>query len=145
MLTFPIVCASVWCALTIELVRETARVQGRAVVLFGHVVAAPPVGATIMIVCAVSAAAALAMAIAVAYARGRRLERRMVAEVDARWAELAQRDAGDTARRELLNWRLAELQTLVDRLLLDRRTVVEARQRHLVVVPDLQTSAPPRR
>ena len=113
--------------------------------VFGHAVATPPVDATIVILCAVSAAAALAMAIAVAYARGRRLERRMAAELDARWAELAQRDAGDTARRELLNWRLAELQTLVDRLLEDRRVAVEARQRHLVVVPDLQTSSPPRR
>ena len=145
MLSLPIVCASVWCAVSIEMVWESARLQGRGLVLFGHVVAAPPVGATIVILCAVSASAALAMAIAVAYARGRRLARRMAAEVDARWAELSQRDAGDTARRELLNWRLAELQTLVDRLLMDRRAAVEARQRHLVVVPDLQTSAPPRR
>jgi hypothetical protein len=144
-LYFPIVCASVWCAVWTEMVWETARVRGPALVVFGHVVATPPVDTTIVIVCAVSAAAALAMAIAVAYARGRRLERRMAAELDARWAELAQRDAGDTARRELLNWRLAELQTLVDRLLEDRRVAVEARQRHLVVVPDLHTSSPPRR
>jgi hypothetical protein len=34
---------------------------------------------------------------------------------------------------------------LVDRLLEDRRAAVEARQRHLVVVPDVHTSAPPRR
>ena len=145
MLSFPVVCASVWCAVSTEMVWESARTDGRGLVLFGHVVAAPPVSATIVILCAVSAVGALAMAVAVAYARGRRLERRMAAELDARWAELAQREAGDTARRELLNWRLAELQTLVDRLLLDRRTAVEARQRHLVVVPDLQTSAPPRR
>jgi len=106
-------------------------------VLFGHVVAAPPVSATIVIVCAVSAAAALAMAIAVGYARGRRLERRMAAELDARWAELAERDAGDAARRELINWRLAELQTLVDRLLADRQAATR-KARHLVVVPDAE-------
>src|SRR5436305_1887759 len=108
MLYFPTVCASVWCAVSIEMVWESARTDGRALVLFGHVVAAPPVSATIVILCAVSAVGALAMAVAVAYARGRRLERRMAAELDARWAELAQRDAGDVARRELLNWRLAE-------------------------------------
>jgi hypothetical protein len=79
------------------------------------------------------------MAIAVAYARGRRLERRMAAELDARWAELAERDAGDTARRELLNWRLAELQTLVDRLLADRRASMPSKERHLVIVPDVET------
>ena len=137
MLSFPIVCASVWCAVSIEMVWETARTGGRALVLFGHVVAAPPVSATIVIVCAVSAAAALAMAIAVGYARGRRLERRMAAELDARWAQLAERDAGDAARRELLNWRLAELQTLVDRLLADRQAATR-KARHLVVVPDAE-------
>jgi len=137
MLSFPIVCASVWCAVSIEMVWETARTDGRALVLFGHVVAAPPVSATIVIVCAVSAAAALAMAIAVGYARGRRLERRMAAELDARWAELAERDAGDAARRELINWRLAELQTLVDRLLADRQAATR-KARHLVVVPDAE-------
>jgi hypothetical protein len=143
MLYFPVVCASVVCAVSAEMVWESARTDGRALVLLGHVVAAPPVSATIVILCAVSAAAALAMAIAVAYARGRRLERRMAAELDARWAELAQRDAGDAARRELLTWRLAELQTLVDRLLEYRREATRNKERHLVVVPDL--TARPRR
>lgn len=138
MLYFPTVCASVWCAVSIEMVWESARTDGRALVLFGHVVAAPPVSATIVILCAVSAVGALAMAVAVAYARGRRLERRMAAELDARWAELAQRDAGDVARRELLNWRLAELQTLVDKLLADRQAATQ-KERHLVVVPDVET------
>ncbi len=145
MLTFPIVCASVWCAISVEMVWETARAEGRALVLFGHVGAAPSVSATIVICCAVSAAAALAMAIAVGSARGRRLERRMAAELDARWAELAERDAGDAARRELLNWRLAELQTLVDRLLADRQATTGSKERHLVIVPDVDLPAPTRR
>jgi hypothetical protein len=142
MLYFPIVCASVWCAVSIETVWESARTDGRALVLFGHVVAAPPVSATIVILCAVSAVGALAMAVAVAYARGRRLERRMAAELDARWADLAERDAGDAARRELLNWRLAELQTLVDRLLADRQATAGSKERHLIVVPDADLSTP---
>ena len=146
MLYFPIVCAWAWCAISIEMVLESARTDGRALVLFGHVVAAPPVSATIVLLCAVSAVGALAMAVAVAYARGRRLERQMAAELDARWAQLAERDAGDAARRELLNWRLAELQTLVDRLLADRQAATEAKERHLVVVPDSpDLSAPTRR
>jgi hypothetical protein len=97
-----------------------------------------------LVMCAVSASAALAMVAAVAHARGRRLERRMAAELDARYAALAERDAGDTARR-LLTWRLAELQTLVDRLLEERKAVVAERdRRHLAVVPDLDLSARPR-
>src|SRR6188472_632395 len=141
MLYFPIVCAWAWCAISIEMVLESARTDGRALVLFGHVVAEPSVSATIVILCAVSAVGALAMAVAVAYARGRRLERRMAAELDARWADLAERDAGDAARRELLNWRLAELQTLVDRLLADRQAT--RKDRHLVVVPDAEAPTRP--
>src|SRR3954466_12002737 len=147
MLYFPVVCASVWCAISIEMAWESARTDGRALVLFGHVVAAPPVSATIVILCAVSAAAALAMAIAVGYARRRRLEHPMAAELDARWAELAEGDAGDgaprgvalaagdggdAAGRGLPNWRLAELQTLVDQLLADRKAAA-AKERHLIV------------
>jgi hypothetical protein len=139
MLAFPIVLAAAWCALSIEMVTETARTHGRAIVVFGNVLAAPPVSVTIIVLCVVSASAALAMVAAVAHARGRRLERRMAAELDARWAEIAERDAGDAARKELLSWRLAELQTLVDRLLAERPPSENGR--HLVLVPNATGSA----
>ena len=143
MLYFPIVLASVWCAVVIEVVQESVRAEGRALVAFGRVLVALPLDTTMIVLCAMSASAALAMVAAVAHARGRRLERRMAAELDARYAELADRDAGDTARR-LLTWRLAELQTLVDRLLEERKAVVAERdRRHLVVVPDMDLSARP--
>jgi hypothetical protein len=142
MLYFPIVLASLWCAVVVELVQESVRTEGRALAAFGHVLAAPPLAVTMVVLCSVSASAALALVTAVAYARGRRLERRMAAELDARFAELAERDAGDTARR-LLTWRLAELQTLVDRLLEERKTGVTADRRHLAIVPDLDLSVRP--
>ena len=84
MLVFPVVLAAVWCAIAFELVVESARIQGRALVLFGNLLAAPSLAVTIVVLCVVSASAALAMAIAVAHARGRRLERRMAAELDGR-------------------------------------------------------------
>jgi hypothetical protein len=144
MLYFPIVLASVWCAVVVEVVQESVRAEGRALVAFGRVLVVLPLDTTMLVLCAVSASAALAMVAAVAHARGRRLERRMAAELDARYAALAERDAGDTARR-LLTWRLAELQTLVDRLLEERKAVVAERdRRHLAVVPDLDLSARPR-
>ena len=135
MLVFPVVLAAVWCAIAFELVAESARVQGRALVLFGEVFATPSVSVTIGVLCLVSASAALAMVIAVARARERRLERRMAAELDARWAALDQRDAGDVASKNLLSWRVTELQTLVEQLLAER----EATQRHkprLFLVPE---------
>ena len=141
MLYFPIVLASVWCALVVEVVQESVRTEGLAVVAFGHVLAAPPLDVTIITLCVLSASAAFAMVTAVAFARGRRLERRMAEELDARYADLAERDAGDTAHR-LLTWRLAELQTLVDRLLDERKAGVAKDRRHLIVVPDVSVTPP---
>ena len=135
MLVFPVVLAALWCAISFELVVESARTQGQELVLFGNVLAAPAVSVTIVVLCVVSASAALAMAIAVAYARGRRLERRMAAELDARWAALAERDAGDAARKNLLSWRVAELQTLVEQLLAERQATLQRTPR-LFLVPE---------
>jgi hypothetical protein len=134
MLIFPIVLASLWCAVATELVLESARSGGRALVFFGRVLAAPPPGAEVLILCAISASAGLAIAIAVAHGRGRMLERRMAEQLDARWAELAEREVADKARKDLLSWRIAELHSLVDELLAERRA---APARHLVIVPDL--------
>jgi len=135
MLVFPVVLAAVWCAIAFELVAESARVQGRALVVFGDVLATPSVSMTIGVLCLVSASAALAMVIAVAHARERRLERRMAAELDARWAALDQRDAGDVARKNLLSWRVAELQTLVEQLLAEREATLAHKPR-LFLVPE---------
>lgn len=135
MLVFPVVLAAVWCALAFELVVESARIQGQALVLFGEVLAAPSVDVTIGVLCVVSASAALAMSVAVARAHTRRIERRMAAELDVRWAALAERDAGDVARKNLLSWRVAELQTLVEQLLAEREATLK-RKPQLFLVPE---------
>jgi len=133
--TFFIVLATAWSAVVIELVLESARTRGRELVAFGSVLAAPGGTAGVLILCAVSATAALAMVTAVAYARGRRLERRMAAELDGRWEEISERSASDATRIRLLSWRVAELQTLVNRLGDDRAAARKGPPR-LVVVPD---------
>jgi hypothetical protein len=121
-----------WSAVAIDVVVESAPVGGRELWAFGHLLATPGVPAGIWILCGVSATAALAMVAAVAHVRGRRLERRMAAELDDARAEMARRSAGDTARTTLLSWRVAELQTLVDRLIAERG-LPDGR---LVTVPD---------
>ena len=95
----------------------------------------PSVDVTIGVLCAVSASAALAMSVAVARAHTRRIERRMAAELDVRWAALAERDAGDVARKNLLSWRVAELQTLVEQLLAEREATLK-RKPQLFLVPE---------
>ena len=130
-----IVLATAWSAVVIELVIESARTRGRELVAFGSVLAAPGGSAGIWILCGVSATAALAMVTAVAYARGRRLERRMAAELDGRWEEISERSASDATRIRLLSWRVAELQTVVNRLGEERAARRNGPPR-LVVVPD---------
>jgi hypothetical protein len=130
-----IVLATAWSALVIELVIESARTGARELAAFGYVLAAPGGSVGIWILCGVSATAALAMVSAVAYARGRRLERRMAAELDGRWEEISERNAGDATRIRLLSWRVAELQTLVNRLG-DDRAATRSGPPRLVVVPD---------
>ena len=83
-----IVLATAWSALVAELVIESARTGARELVAFGYVLAAPSGSIGIWILCGVSATAALALVSAVAYARGRRLERRMAAELDERREQL---------------------------------------------------------
>ena len=130
--------ASAWTVVAVDLVVESARVGASELWAFGHLVATPGVPAGIWIVCAVSATAALAMVIAAVSVRGRRLERRLAAELDESRAEMARRGAGDAARMRLLSWRVAELQTLTDRLLSER----EDAERELVVVHDAAEGLP---
>ena len=130
-----IVLAVAWSAVAIELVVESARTGARELVAFGSVLAAPGATVGIWILCGVSASAALAMVTAVAYVRGRRLERRMAAELDERWEEISERSASDATRIRLLSWRVAELQTLTDRLA-DDRAARRTGPPRLVVVPD---------
>jgi hypothetical protein len=131
MLVFPLLLALAWSAVAIDVIVESARTGGRELWAFGHLLGTPGVPAGIWILCGVSATAALAMVSAVAYVRGRRLERRMAAELDEARAEMARRGAGDAGRTTLLSWRVAELQTLVDRLIAER----DAPAGGLVVVP----------
>ena len=135
MSAFLVFLASVWCALSVALVAETVQRGGRALVVAGHTLAKAPASVTIVVLCAVSATAALAMAAALAHARGRRLERRMAAELDDHWAALAEREAADAARTRQLAHGVAELQTLVEGLI-DERAAGLGRPRHLAVVPD---------
>ena len=107
----PIALATVWTALVAEVVIESAKVFAGSIVLFGRTLASPGIRPGILILCALAASAALAWSVAVGSARGRRLEQRMAAELDERYAELAARAAGDIARAGLLGTRVAELRT----------------------------------
>jgi hypothetical protein len=111
-----IVLATAWTAVVVETIIESARVFGSSIQFLGRTMLTPGIRLGILILCGLAASAGLAWAAAVAYARGRRLERRMAAELDARYQEITAKAAGDVARAGLLSWRVAELRTSMDEL-----------------------------
>lgn len=111
-----IVLATAWTAVVVETIIESARAFGGSIQFLGRTMLTPGIRPGVVILCGLAASAGLAWAAAVAYARGRRLERRMAAELDARYQEITAKAAGDVARAGLLSWRVAELRTSMDEL-----------------------------
>jgi hypothetical protein len=164
-----IVLATVWTAFVVETIVESARVFGGSILFLGRTLITPGIRPGVLILCGLAASTGLAWAAAVAYARGRRLERRMAAELDARYQEMTTRAAGDVARAGLLSWRVAELRTSMDDLTerrdrmisemeLARRRTAELRalsddykrsltemQDRLIVLPDIEDELARRR
>jgi hypothetical protein len=117
--------ATVWSAFVLETIVESAKVFGGSIVFLRRTLLTPGIRPGILILCGLAASAGLAWTVAVAYARGRRLEQRMAAELDARYAEMTAEAAGDVARAGLLSWRIDELRTSMEELA-ERRDVIFA-------------------
>src|SRR5918992_1115999 len=77
--------ATLWTAFVVETIIESARAYGGSIIFLRRALLTPGIRPGILILCGLAASAGLAWAAAVAYARGRRLERRMVAELDERY------------------------------------------------------------
>lgn len=117
---FLIAVSSLWTAVVVDIVVESAPSGATKLSVFGQVLSRPTSGVGITVLTALSASAAFALSATIALSKGRRLERRMAAELDERWESISQRSAGSVARGELLEWRSAELQTTLDELLSKR-------------------------
>jgi uncharacterized protein with von Willebrand factor type A (vWA) domain len=164
-----IVAATLWTAAVVETIVESVRAFGAGIQIFGRTIITPGIRPSIFVLCGLAASAGLAWAAAVAYARGRRLERRMAADLDERYQEMTTRAAGDIARAELVSWRANELRGTLDdlvhqrdeilaemdlarkrteelRALADdyRRSLMELQER-LVVLPDIEDELARRR
>jgi hypothetical protein len=164
-----LIAATIWTAIVVETIVESVRAFGGGIQILGRTILASGIRPSIYILCGLAASAGLAWAAAIAYARGRRMERRMAADLDERYQELSTRAAGDIARAELASYRATELRTTVESLAdqrneilaemeLARRRASELRaltedyrrtltelQERLVVLPDIEDELAPRR
>lgn len=111
--------ASVWSVVVVDVVAESASSGGTKISLLGRVIARtiPQTGAISL--AALAASAAVGLSAALAFVRSRRMERRMAAELDARWEEISRNEAWET-RHRLFEWRRDDLGTTLERLLAER-------------------------
>ena len=120
---FAIVLATAWTAVVVETIFESTRAFGGSILFLRRTLLTPGIRPGIAILCGLAASSGLAWAAAVAFARGRRLERRMAAELDERYQEMTTKAAGDAARSGLLSWRIGELRTSMEDLIAERDRV----------------------
>ena len=140
-----------WTALVVDVVAETAG-DDRGIVAFGSVVAETGPAATVWIVAALVASAAAGLAGAIGSAVRARRERRLAADLDARFDLLAAEEAAAIARRDQLADRVAALhrriedlsrsrQAIEDDLSRERRRVTELRLLRIRTVRELEVAA----
>jgi hypothetical protein len=120
---FATLLAAAWTAAVVDTIIESTRTSGGTIRFLGRTLIAPGIRPGILILCGLAASAGLAWTIAVAFARGRRMERRMAAELDTRYQEMTTKAAGDAARAGLLTWRIGELQASMNELVEKRDRV----------------------
>lgn len=119
-----IVLATAWTAFVADTILESTKAFEGSIRFLDRILLTPGTRPGILILCGLAASAGLAWTAALSYERGRRLERRMAAELDARYQEMTTQAAGDVARAGLLSWRVAELRTSLDTLTEQRDQVL---------------------
>ena len=130
--------AVAWCAVVGDVVAETAA-GPRGLIGFGAVLAEPRRDATVWIVAALAASAALALSWAIGSVRFHRRERRLAAQLDARFERLAADEASLAATRERLTGRLATLHRRIEELAHERQEIEDALSRERRRAAELHT------
>jgi hypothetical protein len=108
-----------------DLVAESASSRLKHITLFGNELFTTGGRTGIFITAALVAAATTALVASLAALNGRRIERRMASDLDDRWQQLSERNAGFEARNELLTWRARELENQIEDLSAQRDEMIE--------------------
>ena len=121
-----LVALSAACAAAVtDIVAESASSGLTQLTLFGNELFTTSGRGGVFIVAALVAAATAALVASLAALHGRRIERRMASELDERWQQLSERNAGFEARNELLTWRARELENQIEDLSSQRDEMIE--------------------
>lgn len=108
-----------------DIVVESASSGLTQLTMFGNELFTTGGRAGIFITAALVAAAAAALMASLAALHGRRIEKRMASDLDERWQQLSERNAGFEARNELLTWRARELENQIEDLSAQRDEMIE--------------------
>jgi len=127
--------ATVWTAVVVDVVAESASSGGTNISLLGHAIASATPQTGVICLAALAASAAIGLAAALAFVTNRRMGRRMAAELDARWEEVVRNQASearpDARASQFFEWRrdklLAEMQQIRERTAALRRAGLEQR------------------
>jgi chaperonin cofactor prefoldin len=132
-LSFPrIGLAGAWAAMVVDVVAETAAAPGAGINGFGVVLAEPGDTITIWVIAGLAGSAVGGLVLALTRTTHDRVERRVAADLDARFERLASESAAFTAQREKLAGRVAELHGRIESLTRERQAIEDqlSRQRN---------------
>jgi TolA-binding protein len=114
------------CAVAVtDIVAESASSDLTRITLFGTELFTTTGRAGVFITVGLVAAAVAAVVASLAGLHGRQIERRMASDLDERWQQLSERNAGFEARNELLTWRARELENQIEDLSSQRDEMIE--------------------
>jgi len=113
---------------SVDLIVESARTGGEAIVALGTTIATPGLPQGIWILCGIAAVASLLFTAVIGALRGRRIRRRAAAAAAAaetRWETRSQQETSEIAKERLLTSRITQLQGTMDGLLANRDQAIE--------------------
>lgn len=125
-----VVISAVGAALAGDLAVESASSGLTRLTMFGNDLYTTTAHTGVFIVVGLVAAFAAALAASLASLRGRNIERRMAEQLDGRWQQISERNAGFEARNELLTWRARELENQIEDLESQRTELIEEMDRN---------------
>jgi hypothetical protein len=133
--------AAAWAAIAVDLIAESVATDGPAIRVFGRTVAQPTeVVGTMVLVLAGASVGAIVAAGVFALIENRKANSFGV-EIEKRAEERSLADAGLSAKKDLLTWRISEMQQQTDELIAKRDRLLEEIAHQTAKLQQIRTEA----